>query len=188
MKMKVFGCVLLAVLVVGGLAFAGTDTWPSSFTLGCTWLVESDGNLDFSSAELANATDPEWHGEAFSDAVTITISLNCHLNISATASENFVGTAHGDTMNALWYGIVSYDGTPGTWYSSLDPLVAATVGDITSWDKDEGGSGGPDPFYYPGSGCDGTGYLMIKVSVDRDGWHDWADTYTATMTLTIAAL
>ena len=180
MKMKVFSCVLLAVLVVGGLAFAQSVT--GSFSINCVHTITATGDLDFDDPG-SPARDPEHSGHVLCNGyVELTFELNCDCQVTFEADGEFTG-AGGDSMDATWYGIASYNGT--AWFSTssgpVDPWYTYNL-----WDKSTPGGDVYDQTDVSyNNNWDGVGYARVKVGVDRNGLGDRADSYYATMEWTV---
>jgi hypothetical protein len=188
MKMKVFSCVLLAVLAASALAVGATSgTYNSYVYLTCQYDVQVNGDLYFTgtTAGVAGTT-----GKVYCDSrLHFTLHTNCDIKITITADENFVGQNDpSHTMNAAWHMCLSDDDS--TWYGVDFTAVPPTSHLITDWDSWTVIEGSYPAYVFYVTQADtnnGVGYAMLKVSVDRSGWADPADTYKATMTYVVVA-
>ena len=180
MKMKVFSCVMLAVLVVGGLALGESET--SGFSINCVHTITATGDLDFDNPG-SPARDPEHSGHVLCDGyVELTFKLNCDCQVTFEADGKFTG-AGGDSMDATWYGIASYNRTD--WFSTTAGGLLTNWWDYGDWDKSPPGDVYDQTDVYYDNNWDGVGYARVKVGVERNGLGDRADSYYATIEWTV---
>ena len=189
MKMKVFSCVMLLVLVVAlAVAASPTGLKDSVVTLDATFDFSCTGSVSFNTGSSAHVagTGQGTMVAVKSNTLHCTMKTNSALTMTIEADDDFVGTGtNTHTMNATWY--VCFSSNGADWfrivYSGSIPsgIKYINVDNLNAWNIIHGSLAS----YTPPVAI-GVGYSRLRVTVDRNGWNDQADTYTATMTWNIA--